>query len=105
MNFKVIRDPVAQDEIDDFARSAEDYSEDFAREQFARLNHIFTVDLSETPNTWNHFHVTGAPYRGYLFRVGRKTNYWIVYTVDDEARIVNVVRFWNARRESASFEI
>ncbi len=105
MTFRVVRDRIAQREIDDFARYAADYSDDFAREQFVRLNRIFTVDLGETPNAWNYFYITGAPYRAYLFRVGRRTHYWIVYTVDDDAKIVNVLRFWNASREPASFEI
>jgi len=32
-------------------------------------------------------------------------SYWIIHTVDDDAKIVNVLRFWNASREAASFEI
>lgn len=103
MTFKVIRDALADAEIDDFGRYAADYSEDFAREQFARLNHVFAVELAEAPNTWNYFYITGAPYRAYLFRVGRRTSYWIVYTVDDDAKIVNVLRFWSASREPVSF--
>src|ERR1700677_901654 len=105
MTFTVIRDKVAQNDIAAFGRYAADYSDDFAREQFARLNRIFSVDLAESPNTWNYFYIHGAPYRAYLFRVGRRTGYWIVYTVDDNAKIVNVVRFWNASKEPASFEI
>ena len=105
MTYKVIRDVVADSEIEEFGRYAADYSEDFAREQFTSLNRIFTVELAESPNTWNYFYVTGAPYRAYLFRVGRRTSYWIVYTVDDDAKIVNVVRFWNASKEPASFEL
>ena len=105
MTFRVVRGAVAESEIDEFARYAADYSEDFARSQFARLNRIFAVDLAEAPNTWGNFYVTGAPYRAYLFRVGRRTSYWIVYTVDDDAKIVNVLRFWNASREPVSFEI
>ena len=105
MTFKVFRDTIADAEIDDFGRYAADYSEEFAREQFVRLERIFSVDLAESPNTWNYFYITGAPYRAYLFRVGRRTSYWIIYTVDDDAKIVNVLRFWNASREPASFEI
>ena len=105
MTYKVIRDVMADCEIDDFARYAADYSESWAREQFARLNRVFTVELSEAPNTWNHFYITGAPYRAYLFRFGRRTGYWIVYSVDEDAKTVNVLRFWNASREPASFEI
>ena len=104
MTFRVVRGALADAEIDDFGRYAADYSDDFAREQFARLNHIFAVDLAEAPNTWGYFYITGAPYRAYLFRVGRRTSYWIIYTVDCDAKIVNVLRFWNASREPKSFE-
>jgi mRNA-degrading endonuclease RelE of RelBE toxin-antitoxin system len=104
MTYKVIRDPVADAEIDDFGRYAADYSESFARKQFARLNRFFTVEIAESPKTWSYFYITGAPYRAYLFRAGRRTNYWIVYTVDDVTKTVNVLRFWNARKEPAAFE-
>ena len=47
MTFRVVRGALADAEIDDFGRYATDYSEDFAREQFARLNRIFAVDLAQ----------------------------------------------------------
>ena len=105
MTFIVVRDFVAQDDIAAFGRYAADYSENFAREQFSRLNRIFSVELAESPNTWGYFYVTGAPYRAYLFRVGRRTSYWIIYTVDDDKRLVKVLRFWNASQEPASFHV
>ena len=105
MTYKVVTDVFADREIDDFGWYAAAYSEDWAKEQFARLNRVFTVDLAESPNTWACFYVTGAPYRGYLFRVGRRTSFWIVYTVDDDAKIVNVLRFWNASKEPTSLEV
>jgi mRNA-degrading endonuclease RelE of RelBE toxin-antitoxin system len=104
VTYKVVIDALADREIDDFGRYAADYSEDWAREQFARLNRVFAVDLAEAPNTWAHFYVTGAPYRGYLFRVGRRTGFWIIYTVDEDAKTVNVLRFWNASKELTSLE-
>ena len=73
VTYKVVRDVVADREINDFGRYAADYSEVLAREQFARLNRVFTVDLAEGPNTWAYIYITGAPYRAYLFRVGRRT--------------------------------
>jgi hypothetical protein len=87
-----------------FARYASGNSEAFAREQFVRLNRVLAVDLADSPHVWSHFFVTGAPYRACLFRVGRRTVYWIVYTVDDAARRVNVLRFWNASAEPQAFE-
>jgi hypothetical protein len=49
------------------------------------------------------FYLTGLPYRGYLFRVGRRTSFWIVYTVDEDAKLVRVLRFWNASGNPADF--
>ena len=67
MSYKVIKDIRAESEIEEFARYAADYSDDWAREQFARLNYVFTVTLAESPITWNEFYVTGLPNRGYFF--------------------------------------
>ena len=105
MTFRVVKDSVAQAEIDSFGDYASDYSEEFAREQFTRLNRILTVELAEAPYTWGYFFVTGAPYRAYLFKVGRRTSYWIVYTVDEDARRVDVLRFWNASRDTKTFSV
>jgi hypothetical protein len=55
MTFRVVRGALADAEIDDFGRYAAEYSEDFAKAQFARLNRIFAVDLAEAPNTWGYF--------------------------------------------------
>ena len=94
---------MAQADIDDFGEYATEYSEEFAREQFTRLNRILTVDLAEMPYTWGYFFVTGAPYRACLFKVGRRTTYWIVYIIDEDARRVDVLRFWNASRDAKAF--
>jgi len=55
--------------------------------------------------TWSYFPLTGAPYRAYLFRVGRRTQYWIVNTVDEGTRTVDVLNFWNASRDPESLEL
>ena len=103
MTYRVVKDPAAQAEIESFGAYAAGYSEDFAREQFTRLNRILTVELAQAPYTWGHFFITGAPYRAYLFKVGRRTSHWIVYTIDEDARRVNVLRFWNASRDAEDF--
>jgi mRNA-degrading endonuclease RelE of RelBE toxin-antitoxin system len=105
MTYRVLTASISQAEIDEFACYAADYSDDFAREQFTRLNHILSVDLAESPNMWGHFYITGAPYRGYLFRVGRRTDFWIIYTVDEKAKTVSVLRFWNASKDPQAFEL
>ena len=105
MTFRVRIDPVAQRQIDEFATHLSDYSENFALEQIDRLDRIIAVNLGESPLTWGYFALTGAPYRTYLFRVGRRTQYWIIYTVDEENRTVNVVHFWNAMRDPDALEL
>ncbi len=103
MTFRIRIDRVAQEEIDDFAAHAAGYSDEWATEQFARLSHIFSIDLAEAPLRRSFFVLTGAPYRAHLFRVGRRTHYWIIYTVDEDARTVDVLRFWNASRDPRQF--
>ena len=105
MTFRVRIDPVARSQIDQFAVYLRDYSEDFAIEQIDRLNRILQLNLGESPHTWSYFPLTGAPYRAYLFRVGRRTHYWIIYTVDEETRTVNILSFWNAARDPDAIDL
>jgi mRNA-degrading endonuclease RelE of RelBE toxin-antitoxin system len=105
MAYRVRIDPVAQRHIDELAVYLRAYSEDFAIEQIDRLNRILSAHLSESPLTWSTFALTGAPYRAYLFRVGRRTQYWIIYTVDEEARTVDILHFWNAARDPDMIEL
>jgi mRNA-degrading endonuclease RelE of RelBE toxin-antitoxin system len=93
MSFRVRIAPLAQRQLDEFARYLSDYSEDFAIEQIDRLDPTLSINLGESPLTWSYFAFTGAPYRAYLFRVGRRTQYWIIYTVDEDTRTVDVLHF------------
>ena len=56
------------------------------------------------PHTWSFFFVTGAPYGAYLFEVGARTKYWIVYSIDEEAWRVDV-RVWNAAQDPDGFDL
>ena len=105
MTFRVRIDPVAQRLIDEFALYLRSYSEEFAIEQINRLDRIIAVNLGESPLTWSYFALTGAPYRAYLFRVGRRTQYWIVYTVDEDNRTVDIIDFWNAARDPDALDL
>ncbi|TXL69945.1 hypothetical protein FHP25_36690 [Vineibacter terrae] len=100
MLFRVRIDPAALRQIDQFATYLRSYSEVFAAEQTERLDRILRLNLGEAPRTWGFFPLIGAPYRAYLFRVGRRTQYWIVYTVDEGTRTVDILSFWNADPES-----
>jgi hypothetical protein len=105
VTYRVLVAPLAKDEMARFAAYAAEYADEFAIEQFERLNQIITVELAEAPLMWRYFYVTGAPYLAYLFRVGRHTQFWIVYTVDEASSVVKILRFWNARRNPQGFDI
>jgi mRNA-degrading endonuclease RelE of RelBE toxin-antitoxin system len=105
MIFRVRIAPLAQREIDNFAAYLREYSEDFALEQIDRLNHVLSFNIGDLALTWSHFALTGAPYRAYLFRVGRRTQYWIIYTVDEDTKIVDILHFWNATRDPENLEL
>jgi plasmid stabilization system protein ParE len=103
MTYRVRIDDVALRDIERFARYLSDYSEAFASEQIERLANVFRSALAESPTTWNYFYLTGAPYRAYLFRAGRRTQFWIIYTITEETKTVNVLRFWHASRDPEAF--
>jgi mRNA-degrading endonuclease RelE of RelBE toxin-antitoxin system len=105
MPWRLRIDALALRQIDQFAEYLREYSEDFAIEQIERLDHILRLHLAEAPLTWSYFPLTGAPYRGYLFRVGRRAQYWIIYTVDEEARTVDILQFWNAARDPERLDL
>ena len=105
MAYRVLIDPVAQDQIDRFAEYLRAYSEPFAVDQIDRLQRILQFDIGESPLMWGHFPLTGAPYRGYLFRVGRRTQYGIIYTVDEVSRTVSILSFWNTARDSKTLDL
>ena len=103
MTFRLRIDRLAQREIDEFAAYTSAYSDEFAAEQFARLSDTLT-EIAEAPLRWTYFVLTGAPYRASLFRVGRRTQYWIIYSVDEDERTVSVLRFWNASRDPGALD-
>ena len=105
MTFKVEIADRARRDIDDWADWMRQYGEDFLFAELDRLERVFSGNLSQAPNRWSYFFLTGPPNRGYLFHVGRRTAYWIVYKVDDDARRVDVLRFWHASRDPKTFSI
>lgn len=105
MTFRVRIDPVAQSHIDEFAAYLSNYDDDFAVEQIDRLDRIIAESLGVSPLTWGYLAFTGAPYRAYLFRVGRRTPYWIIYTVDEESRTADILHFWNVARDPHTLQL
>ena len=104
MAFRLRIDPTALLQIEQFAAYLREYDEGFAVEQIERLYRALHL-LRESPLTWSYFPLTGAPYRAYLFRVGRRTQYWVIYTVDEDAQTVDVLSFWNAARDPDSLDL
>src|SRR5215471_18665429 len=104
MAFRLRFDPVALVQIDQFTEYLREYDEGFAVEQIERLDRALRL-LRESPLTWSYFPLTGAPYRAYLFRVGRRTQYWVIYTVDEDAHTVDILSFWNAARDPDSLDL
>ena len=105
MAYRVRIDPAALRQIEEFAVYLRRYDEDFAIEQIERLDLIIARNLAKSPLTWSYFPITGAPYRAYLFRVGRRTQYWLIYTVDEENRTVDLLHFWNAMRDPDTLDV
>jgi plasmid stabilization system protein ParE len=105
MSYRLRIARLAQQDIDGLAAYLGSYSERFAIEHIDRLNQILSVNIGESPLTWGYFAFSGAPFRAYLFRIGRRTQYWIVYSVDEEARTVDIVRLWNASRDPDALEL
>jgi plasmid stabilization system protein ParE len=105
MAFRLRIAPLARRQVDEFALYLRNYDEALAIEQIDRLNRILAADIAEAPLTWNFFPLTGPPYRAYLFRVGRRTHHWVIYTVDEDSRTVNVLHFWNASRDPDSLDL
>jgi hypothetical protein len=105
MSYRLVIAPTAQREIQAFARRLQQYGDDFASEQLIRLSYEFGAYLAGTPLMWNYFFLTGAPYHGYLFRFGRRTQYWVVYAVREDSRAVEILRFWNAAQDPEALDL
>lgn len=54
--------------------------------------------IGERPRAFAFFHETGPPYRAKLVRVGQ-TTYWLVYLIQEDYEIIDVLRFWSSARE------
>lgn len=98
-------DRVARHEINEFGIYAGAYGDAWAKIQFTRLRNALLHDLAQNPHRYPIFRLTGPPFRARLFSVGRRTSYWIVFTVDESSRAVDVLRFWNSSRDPTSLKL
>ena len=99
-------DPVAMHHIEEFAAYLCSYSEDFAIEQIDRLksDHLISY-VPASPRLGRTSPSAAPPTAPISFCVARRTQDWIVYNVDDDARTVDILHFWNAMRDPESFEV
>ena len=56
------------------------------------------------PHAWSFF-LAIFSYRAYLFEIGVGTKFWIVYRINEDARVVHVLRVWNATRDPNAFRV
>jgi plasmid stabilization system protein ParE len=105
MVFAVDISDTAKSEIHACVQYLTEYDEEFALAKNREIARFLVTKLPEAPYIWNYFFLTGAPYRAYLYRIGRRTQYWIVYYVNEETQVIEVLRFWNASQNPSEFEI
>jgi plasmid stabilization system protein ParE len=105
MAFKVRFAPQAQEDIRDFATYLAAYSEDIADRYISELAAAIERHILPRPMSWQFFFLTGAPYRAYLFKISRRTAYWIIFEIDEHPQTVNILRFWHAARDPEAFVV
>ena len=102
MPYEIIRTPRASRDIRQFVRYLrQEAGTSIARMYLEALEHDLEVVLANSPNAFAWFHETGEPYRAKLFRLAR-TRFWIIYTVDDDRKRIEIIRLWNAARQQAT---
>lgn len=102
MPYEILRTPRARRDIRRYFRYLKhEVGEIISRSYLAVLEHDIGIVIANNPNTFSWFHETGEPYRAKLFKLAR-TTFWIVYTVDNDKRRVEIKRFWNAARHPES---
>ncbi len=105
MAYRIWRSPAFLADIEAFGRYCASYTIPFAEDQFSRLNFIIENLIAETPLTWAYFIHTGEPYRAYLFRVGERTQFWIIYSVNPVSASVNLLRLWGVTQDPERLEV
>jgi plasmid stabilization system protein ParE len=98
-------DPVALDEIRAFLAYLSNYDPDVSVRYETLLEQLIESDLSEFPLRYSWFWKSGPPYRGYLFRISRRTQFWVIYKIDEAHNRVDVLRFWNASRDPTELKL
>lgn len=105
MTYDVRISAQARRDIRDIIAYLAHYSEDIASFYVGELQRSIEHNIATRPLTWQFFFVTGEPFRAYLFRVSRRTAYWIVYEVNEEQHAVDILRIWHGSQNPEEFEI
>lgn len=105
VRFSIRFDRVAIEDIQDFLAYLDDFSPDVSSSFADSLKQVIDRDLGGNPLRYSWFWQSGPPFRARLFRVSRRTAYWIIYEVDEPNHRVTILRFWNASRDPAAFEL
>ena len=103
MAYRLWRSSAFLDDLDAFGGHCADYHPDFAEEQFTRLTFAIETLIAESPLTWGFFIHSRPPHRAYLFRVGQRTQFWIVYSLDEASMTIKLLRLWGAARDPRRF--
>ena len=75
-------------------------------EQELRLGHVFQAWLATMPHASELLFRHRCPIPCLSVRgIGARTKFWIVYRIDEDARVVNVLRVWNATRDPNAFRV
>lgn len=90
-----------QDLFDYLAR----YSDDIAKFYVSELERSIEHNIAARPLTWQFFFLTGTPFRAYLFKLSRRTAYWIVYEVNEEQNAIDILRVWHGSQNPDEFEV
>jgi hypothetical protein len=105
MSYRVVFSAIAEREADEWLEYLSQHDEMASAKYESALMRVVDFELATMPNAFSWFWLIGRPYRGRPFTVSRRTAFWLIYTVDDDNRIVAVQRFWNASRNPATFEL
>ena len=105
MTHRIWRSSAFLADVRPFGRHCDDYQDKFAVEQLVRLDFAVETLIAGAPFTWSFFVHSGPPHRAYLFRVGQRTRYWIVYSIDEKTSTVKLSRLWNAARDPHRFSV
>jgi plasmid stabilization system protein ParE len=105
MTYKVRFSPQARRDIQNLFDYLARHSDDVAEFYVAELERSIERNIATRPLTWQFFFLTGAPFRAYLFKLGRRNAYWIVYEVNEEQKAIDILRVWHGAQDPEQFEV